>query len=279
MTEQQESKPNSEFARKELEYARELFIHLFADESPLTNLGYTARQRQAAKSAIIALENEGRFYHEPKPQAFIEGQDARTIVTTLKHGGYKLRGDYPPIWTPAEQPGYSYLNIRVNLNFVHDQLLPDNAALVIEILPPDVNLEDVDGLTKHLYEGSWISIPLTQDRPDPSFEKLSPSSTLRSRIFAHNATYRAGWVDEDIHLELVVETDIFGRMYGFRNARKVVDVWRRLPNVEFEGKIWTPFGKKPNPSDESIKRALEGKEEKQILFGASVPEQITIQVR
>lgn len=251
-----QTQAENDSSHRSLEYGRDLAVQLFHDESPLVNLGYSTKQKEALKRAIRTMEEPGNFYLQPKPYVEFgrrkpEGSsdDApKALLTELTRGGYRVKASMAPAFSDT---GY-ITNGIVDLSSEADIEI---VLGVFEMLPAGIDVTDVDGLVKHLYEGALINRYGKRGGP----EILSPSllSTIRSKLSSSVASFRAGWID-DAKLELVVETDAHSRLIGHKFGPKNTDTWRRLPEIELEGQSWIPFGKKPNPSQDVISRALRG---------------------
>lgn len=274
-----------------LEYGRDLYVQLFQDESPLINLGYSAKQVQFTRSALSLMEREGAFYPTPKPRVAFgnleiisEDTSPHVWLTTLANGGFKAIAQYPLLWVPDRfENDKGYIHPSPYKTDLISEEFPLGVAAVIDILPGDKDYQDVDELVQHLYEGAWLNHYHIRN---PKMESPSVLNFLKSRFSTSVAVFRAGWVDENTKLELVVETDIYSRLQGFTgekvisseggqkiNISVIREVWRRLDQIEKDGLVWAPFGKKPNPSNQSIQKALEGKQITKSPLGSFVTNQ------
>lgn len=266
-----ESGSEQEPSPKSLEYGRDLTVQLFQDDSPLVNLGYSTKQKDAVRRALRTLEEPGKFYQQPQPYVEFgqrpkdEGDDApQAWLTELQHGGYKVKTSIRPTFTDL-----GYVS-----NFV--VTFPPEADIevvvgVFEMLPAQTDVNDINGLVKHLYEGAFVN--RFGSRQGPGMQRPSLFSTLRSKLSSSVSTFKAGWVDESTKLELVVETDAYSRLFGRKFGSKVQETWRKLPEIELEGQSWIPFGKKPNPSREVISRVLKGVKETKMSLRNLAPGQ------
>lgn len=267
---------NGEAYTSDLKYGRDIYVKLFQDENPLINLGYSAKQIQFTRRALLTMEEEGTYFPTPKPRVYFgdpdglisENLNPHVWLTTLKNGGFKAIAEYPLLWMPDrndEEKGYiSSGNFKSDLPL---EEFPGEVVAVIDMLPAG-KYDEEEVLVRHLYEGAWLN---HYHERNPQIGKPNFANWLRSRFSTSVAAFRSGWVDENTKLELVVETDIYSRLKGLKGSHfvqtesgrrdilAVTEVWRRLPEIEHEGAFWVPFGKKPNPSRQSIQKALEGK--------------------
>ncbi len=248
----QESKPSSQEGNiilQEFEYGRELFVQLFKDDTPFVNLGYTPKQKALAKRALQHLEEEGSVSQTtPRTTSHFGIDDEFVTLFQLKHGGYGLHA----IYAPAE---YHMLGtdqqekIRKELTFFEADFW--GKVTFIDMIPEGVNYEDLRVLIPHLYQGNEVTL-----RNVP-IEPANPLSKTKAFFFS-TSTYKAVWVDDITKLELVVETDFADKDLEVRRPKQAIDVWRRLPVIELDGKSWVPFGKKPGISGEATQKAFEG---------------------
>lgn len=235
--EPKDSSPTEESIYQDFQYARELFILLFQDDITFTNLGYTTRQRILTRHALAPLQEEVRVHLRPTPWAYSGDDDAGAQLSFLRSGGYNL-------WVHCDVHGA----MKVRDTFFESEV--QGTVAVIHMIPGDVDYNDIEGLVHHLLEGSGVGRTVT-------LKQQSFLSSLESRVLPGTATYRASWMDAETKLELVVETDVEAKESKSPSPRKEIDIWRRLPIIEYEGKNWIPFGKKPNVSGKSAQQALE----------------------
>lgn len=250
----------------QLRQARELFIALFPDDSPFVNLGYTAKQTQIAKRVLSNLENEEANLQMIGTKASVsfhnQNGDDMVDLSQLRHGGYDLVGIHDYVWlVHGAASRLRALLLGPSVKFFEGE--PNEFVAIIRMLPVTDGYNNIDLLVKHLYEGSEGS------RQELNLEKKSIMTTIKSKIIPSTATFRAVWLDDQTKVELVVETDFESKIVGSRN--KNIHVWRRLPEVELDGKKWTPFGRKPNASSEQTMQVLNAKRESvasgQLSFG------------
>lgn len=245
-----EGQPRGEQRLGELNYARDLFIQLFKDDSPLINLGYSARQVAITRPILRHLEEEGRLSW--LGDAFFGEGDEGVNIDTLKHGGYALfaNRDLPHLDLENFSAGYAR---RILMRFFEDE--PEGFVAIIDMIPSSASYEDLDALVKGLYEG-WYEGGVLEA---VSLEKSSPMSKLKSHVLPNTAVFKATWVDEATKLELVVKTNYTSKSIKENKALKEYHMWRRLPAQESNGKTWIPFGRKPNVSNKRIREILETK--------------------
>lgn len=241
--------PPEERLHATFEYGRNLYVNLFHDDTPFVNLGYPLELRSLARRALYHLEEEGRI--NGGKWAFFGNDDESVSIHLLRHGGYWLYAHvdfHPIIGSLDDYPTIeAYRRQRSRFDFFETHA-PGTVAF-IAMLPADVDYTDIHGLVRHLYEGTAGS------GDNITMEPSSLISNIKTHIFIRNAVYRAAWVDDKSKLELVVESNFSAK--DDEHTDMEMDVWRRLPTVEYEGKSWTPFGKKPNMSRRFAKQALE----------------------
>lgn len=243
----------------EFEYGRNLYIHLFQDDTPFVNLGYPPSLRALAKKALYPLQDEVSMGPGPRPNLYFEGENEEWgTIYLLKHGGYILRA-------AVELPRYDFSTSfsereKLEAEFTFFESEGHGYVAFIDMIPEDVNYEDLNRLVPHLYEGTeiWSS-------SNVSLELSNQLSRLKSHLFSEVSTFRAVWIDEGTKLDLVVETDFSDKDDQVRNPQKYIDVWRRLPIIELDGKGWIPFGKKPNISRKSAQQAFEKQKGKVVV--------------
>ncbi len=220
----------------DFEYARELFIQVFKDDTPLVNCGYTLSQLGIAKSALSALEEESIRIVLTPPPAFVDfgklGSGRSVELFQLPHGGYKLDAEY----NINDYNGIDFFEFPYH-----------HSAAIFSAIPENVGLEDIPRLVKNLYEGS------DSDLCDTHMVQRNPLTQRLNSVLDSLVTFRAFWVDERTKIDLVVETNFTTETDRAEiGSEDVTHIWRRLPTQELEGQRWFIFGRKPNISKDLI---------------------------
>ncbi len=240
------------------EYGRDLYMQLFQDDTPLVNLGYTPRQKILARRALSLLENEGTLRLGYRPRLTFEPEnnhsgsetlDDSAGIERLTHEGYQLSGYVTVPWPKGDYSQEAEDFVRERFGFFESE--STGKVVDVRVIPAQIDYTNLDRLVRHLYEGTDYGDVLT-----PSLEPESLSARLKKIVIPSVATYKAVWIDDETKLELVIESDFQNRSWG--EGGKDIDIWRRLPQIELDGKSWTPFGKKPNISKQAAQKALQG---------------------
>lgn len=276
MDTKERSAPTVEQGQASMEYARDLFADYFETQgnNAFTTLGYTDQQKTEVKRALGTMaEVEGIYEHNPSRVRYNQLDEGLGIIyesqlSGLNNGGYKLfAGNLYQIGDKTNAAIKHIEETKTNLPKEH---LLDTLG-VIEMLGEDVDLRNADDLVKHLYNGAWANRFLRQNFVS-DMNSMGLKGFLKNLASRSQANYKAGWIDDATNLELVVETDVYSKLLKLRHQYSaprtgtVREVWRRLPEVEaVDGKIWTPFGKKPNPSQQEMQRVLENKTSKSFV--------------
>ncbi len=258
--------------QKKFEYGRDLYVALFKDDAPFVNLGFAPRQKGLARRVLSQLEGPGTVVLSPYPCAYFTETDPLNPTDTqdavymrfLRHSGYNIHADIPTpsyykadplsaVWPP--EPLYdsfdAYRSALQEMTFFEGD--DPGVVAVVNMLPWTTDYSDVNQLVKHLYEGTEISNNIITAEPQ------TLASRLKSPFSPKTATFRAAWVDDQTKLDLVVESDFMDRVFDTKKPEKYIDIWRRLPELDQDGQIWIPFGKKPNSSNKNAKLAFEAK--------------------
>lgn len=228
------------------DYGRELYVNLFNNDTPFVNLGYLPQQRLLAKKALLYLEGTGRLrvtgYSLGSAVIFGNAdetdEEGQVVLKQLRRGGYHLRAK---AGIPREVLYHGSELARSRYEVFESEGI--TVVAVVNVIPAAAFNEDIDALVRHLYEGTERGMRQVDMR----------RRSLKSRLGAMLtpiATYEAGWVDEGTKLELRVANnfrDVAAKGL-FDPEDDQIDIWRRLPTIEFQGKDWVPFGLKPDVS-------------------------------
>lgn len=240
----------------DLEYGRDLFVQLFHTETPLINLGYKSSQREIAKPVLRLMESEGRVRLKPLEVYFGESGEATVVLQKLRNGGYYMyadRGGHP-----------SFMQMITSKGFFDNEFLTIVAR--VNMLSGNQDYCDINTLVTHLYEGQITDRPI-------HMEPRNPLSQLKSALLPNTAIYKAAWTDEETKLELVIESNFVDKALADGDSQPEIEIWRRLSTQNLEGQKWVPWGKKPNISEDRLKKILEAKKAKvvvgQLVFGES----------
>jgi hypothetical protein len=241
----------------DLENARNLFVQLFQTETPLINLGYNTQQREIVKPVLKLMEGEGRVSLKSL-EVYFDGIGGATVVLErLKRGGHRLL---------ADKGGHlGFMEMMVGRGFF-DNELPTIVAHMC-MLPGDKNYSDIQTLVSHLYEGYISNKPV-------HLEPSAPLSRLKSMLSPNTAIYKAAWTDDDTKLELIIESNFVDKALADGLSDQEIEIWRRLPTQSLDGQSWVPWGKKPNISEDTLKKILDEKRTKiatgQLVFEKTV---------
>lgn len=269
MTQEQGPKGKVEISQfTELRYARDLFVHLFRDGIPFVNLGYGSAQVQTALTALRQLENEEGIVTSPHLVRFTdEDQYYSSTLLRLKHGGWQLVADRNILKQLKDAATESetremiflkYMTYKPQVPFFTNESA--DYMLILDMLPTGEGLEDIGKLVPKLYE----TVEFTGRDFDSMIED-TPVNRFRARFFSpYHSTFRAAWFDDETKRDLVIQhVDRHTRRmakhgsYGEDQEEGKIDIWRRLPKQELDGKSWTPFGRKLSASSEQAMRAFE----------------------
>lgn len=258
---------------EELRYARDLFVHLFRDGAPFSNLGYGPAQVQTALTALRQLENEKGHVRPYSAYFADEDQHYSSAVHNLKYGGWQLRAHRNIYKMLKDTANNSEDDLMIFAKYVtHKPRVPffDNESIdtvvIVDMLPPGENCENIEKLVPNLY--------ITTGFSGWGFDTMNEDATvsrIKSKLMyyfrQYHSTYKAAWVDDETKLDLVVlhgdphirDMAKYGS-YGEDQKEGKLDIWRRLPEQELYGKVWAPFGRKVNASASQAMRAFESKQ-------------------
>lgn len=223
----------------ELERARNLFIALFNNDTPLINLGYSSSQRAKAKKALGLIQEEGRVLNPNSSARSLyfsdkSGVDVAEITQLIQDGGFHLYAGHDPT------AGGGVENLIFAIEGAKPTVFGDSFTVAeVNLLNPEVNVADLDGLMKIFYGGgNYTRTAVT---------KKNPLSVL-GRAAGVTGTYRAAWVDSETKLEFVAEISLPQAEQFEPDYHR----WRRLPQLaDLRGEV-TSFGRRPNVSRENV---------------------------
>lgn len=236
-----------------LDRARELFIALFEDRSPLVNLGYSLRQQDYTIPVLRLMETDGTGledearswlgWHHPKDEGIYLSlsQDSDSPSSSL----IGWRKPFVPDHVPRELKSF-YLALNKDKTV---EVL--GAYRVIDVAMIDERGEaDVDDL------GQLVPL-IYQVRRVRFYRRLSqqtPITELGRRV-GLVTTFEAAWVDDYHRLEFAVKVQRASKPAHY-------ELWRRLTPVSDEQGSVTLFGQKANVSQKSVSDTLAQKEER-----------------
>lgn len=237
--------------------ARELYIQLFKDNTPLVNLGYTPKQIEYSIIALRLLEGEGKVNtHFKKP--------------TLEFGDPTNPGELVEVSYLENNQGFYLYACREttdpDISDKYERLIRILAGSTFKVLDSvgtiakialfqDTNrINELDYLIPQLYSPSAEAL-------DKGVKKENVL-TKAARTFGLATTYRAAWVDERTKLEFAVEVNDSTSIK--RGEPLECNIWRRLNPVSDDLGIVVPFGRKPNTSVESVKEILSSAQSKAV---------------
>lgn len=229
--------------------ARELYITLFKDRTPLVNLGYTSRQIEFSIPTLRLLEEEGKvntdlgrpYLDFQSPDNPDEGVEIDYLLNGL---GFYLfaHNDTTLLDNPPGTGRLIYALFGSRMKVLDD--IGGIARIVLFQDTSDINSLDylIPQLHNNLTEGMESGV------------RRENILTKTARALRLTTTYRGAWVDERTKLEFVVE--INDPQYTKLGLEPDYDIWRRLNSVSDNQGSMVPFGKKPNISQEKVKDVL-----------------------
>ena len=240
--------------------AKNLWLSFFKDDSALTKLGYKPNQLPIVRSVLVpTLENPFEVIGDVKTAIFRNEDESKIVFLShkLRHGGVSVEGYYDETHKTMKEERERFqdpqdaLVVAILKGNPHDFLFDffdDERGVVLSarLLPVLDGKEDLEKLIKRLYEGTENSLKAHVDIWEHN--AINESKAVLSP--AINALYNAVWIDDDT---MVVETDYDSKGEGEfgEEGKKVVHVWRRLPEITVSGKNWTPWGRVPHFSEKT----------------------------
>lgn len=224
---------------------QKLFGELLKDKSLFPNLEYTEYQAALANRVLSNIDRQANVERLGDEFYFlIEGDNAAWSIEIgqLRHGGYYLTGmhDYQ-----ADEMRYAQtLEERLLISFSKKATQPiysdydEDFVAHLRILPIDIADKPKEDLVRALYEGTEGAGKLVTMHERDDYMALS------SEDFSV-AFYQASWVPGITNQDLVVATDYTGKANDLDDEVRM-EVWRRLPDISFNDKLWTPFGMLPS---------------------------------
>lgn len=269
-------------ANPNLKYARDLYVQLFEKTSPLTSLGYGPAQRELLAIALKQLENEVGHVYSPTHVAFSDndGHYRASIGGLRRNNGWQMiatREIEAQIKSASDEDMSAedlFLATLVHKPRVQFFEFPSyessNCMAIINMLPSDINYEDITILVPNLYVTETLYSGQLEMREDNLLNRL------RSKVKPDymTPTYRAAWIDDETKLDLVVQyrtklIDAVSKNDEKMPKEGAIDIWRRLPVQSLDGREWIPFGKKPSVSSEQAMKAFEKPES--VVVGQFAP--------
>jgi hypothetical protein len=243
--------------------ARELYIQLFRDSSPLINLGYTAAQIELAKPVLSLLEGEGKVATYLPNNPFLAfnrevGSDSLELEVYSLTGTYGFDLSARKDWDQSfgdwiglsEEERFERIFHHINES---ENIFDDYPAQVAQIALFEENAR--------IYDLDFLMHQLLSDLFSDTLLGMQNENTLTSaaRNIGMVGTYRALWTDETRY-EFVAKLDFPGN----NDFDSQYVAYRRLnPVSDSKGKM-IPFGKKANISQDNILKILKLKKQKEI---------------
>jgi len=233
---------------------QKLFEELLKDKSLFLTLGYTEYQAALANRVLSNLNRQGSFQRiGDKYLLGIEGDDARQFIEIglLRQGGYHLMGIYD--YQHEEMSYAETLKERLTILLSKKPTQPifsgneDGFVANLRILPIDLVDRPKGDLVRALYEGSEGTHKLVK------MNEWDEYAELASEHFSSVAIYQASWTPGITNQDLVVLTNYTSKGDGL-DQKVNKEVWRRLPNISFNGKLWTPFGRLPSKLADELRQ-------------------------
>lgn len=248
----------------QLARARELFINLFQDRSPLINLGYTGRQIAFAMPVLRWLEEEGKVATHIRNNPYLQFEDPDepdAEVSYIHHlpkhdDGYLLiafRSEAERGWEglSREQRLVKALTTIQPVTIFDDT--PEQVAH-IALFKEGADVNNLDYLVNQLFNNLFTYAPLGM-RVESTLAKVA-------RAIGAAGTFKAAWVDEEIKHEFVAKVDTpEDKFFGPRYV-----AYRKLRPVSDSRGSMLPVGKKANTSENKVTQILEARQQ-QIVSG------------
>lgn len=237
---------NPEFPQ--LARARELFIALFRDRSPLVNLGYTNLQIEFTIPVLRLIEGEGKVVTDSNDRYlpyldFDNPTGENANISSLPNNGFLL---YAARY-PSEEEGLTRDERLIRWLFGNP----------IKVLDDDVTVAKV-GLFPEVRENAIdlnVIVPLLYSTEIRLSRETLATKISRKVANMGPATFRAAWLDDRTRIEFAVEImDPQSRRLGLEESEYAL--WRRLNNISDSQGTMTPFGQKPDGSKEMVSHAF-----------------------
>ncbi|MCS7091970.1 MAG: hypothetical protein NZM26_01305 [Patescibacteria group bacterium] len=246
----------------DLALARNLFIQLFSDRSPLVNLGYTNEHIDYAWPVLRLLEGGGKVMTQIRRYPYLsftnpQFPDAESlqIYHLPEKRGFSL-------FATRDENSRRFANLSPEERLMREiftmqpviifEDLPQQVAHICLFRAKDPKLNSLDYLVESIFCG-WFTDPLFGLHPEGFVTKFARRINLAG-------TYRAAFLDEGTKLEFVIELNVP------EEKRVVSVVYRKLNPVTSGGVTMIPIGKKPNKSIDEVKRAF-SQHSRQIVEG------------
>lgn len=251
----------------ELQRARNLFINLFYDRTPLVNLGYSPRQIEWALPVFKLIEGEGEVdtHIEPPSLQFANPKDPDVefagIYQLTDRNGYYIHAVRDETFrrSDGETKEIRLLKWIMSVNPVRFFDIDEGEVANIILFKDDVDTGNLDYLVKTV-------IRLEH------FETMVGKENLATRIgkrLGKMGTFQAAWLN-DAKTEFVVKAEVPHEL-----SEPAYYYWKRLkPVTDFSGSV-TPFGQKPNISHSKIDKVL-ARDKAEVLVGQLARQNIRI---
>lgn len=226
---------------------QKLFEELLKDKSLFLDLGYTEYQAALANRVLSNLNRQGnvqRIGDEFLLETKSDDDSQHIEFGLLRRGGYHLTGiyDYREEEMRYAQTREERLIIMLSKEATQPVFSGNEDSFVahLRILPKDLADMPKEDLVRALYEGSEGTGELV------AMHERDEYTELASEHFSSVAIFQASWAVEPTSQDLVVSTNYVDKGDQSYDAKVNIEVWRRLPDISFKGKLWTPFGRLPS---------------------------------
>lgn len=249
--------PQSEFDEvlaqfPELARARNLYIELFEDRSPLVNLGYTNRQVEFALPVLRLLEEEGEVmsymrqpflsFDNPKDPS-VESLQVYFLPSNQGFYLFAIKDETSRGWGELSQGERVWRMFYAQQPVITFDDFPEQVAH-IALFDETAHITNLDYLVRQLYADSFTNAPQGMRR-----EGILAKA---ARAMGVVGTYKAAWVDEATKLEFVAKLDA----PEDRKLGSVYVAYRKLNLIsDFQGTV-IPIGKKANISEQKVTKVL-----------------------
>lgn len=224
---------------------QKLFEKLLEDKSLFMNLGYTEYQTALANTALSNLSRKGNVRRIGDKFLLGIGSDNDTQsieIGLLRQGGYHLTGFYD--YQEEDMRGKTLKEREeiANSKRATQPIFSDCDFFVanLRILPRSLADKPKEDLVRALYEGTEGTDKLV------AMHERDDYTELASEHFSSVAIYQASWMPGITNQDLVVSTNYTDKGDKRLEAKVDVEVWRRLSDISFNGKLWTLFGRLPS---------------------------------
>jgi hypothetical protein len=252
-------KSESNVKYPDLMRARELYVVLLKDSSPLVNLGYVGSQISRAKNVLSLLEEPGEVMEHLKDDPYISiSQEGHSTEQGLEI--YHLPDRHGFLLTAyQESRGLSVMQMIFADH--KDSIFADGSSEVayIALMKPGVDLTNLQTLVPEITYGlTYTEAPLGVQKETVLTRPLQKAGLV--------GTYQAAWVDDKEKDEFVVTINV-----PENEGKPIWEAFRKLLPVSDENGSMTPFGRKPNVNKDKVMKIFQ-EQKGRVFSGVLAPE-------